>query len=618
MPTVHTVTTQDEIYKAFPEIDETLIVHGELGAFEIFLIMRHLWECAQSHEYPASETMNMLYLMMDETFYANFTDEAFPHRYYPWPDSPPPFACYANCADQNARNSLDDQRAYAMKLSQEAKSMHKALKKRLVAYLPETVKAEWKKKNMELPNATIAQMMTWLVDEYAHTTEEERIALRQSMCDDWNPADGIMALVSRLTAIQQFFLMINQPITVNDILDAGNQVIKATGLFTHESKEWLKVTPKTVATWKEYWKEAFKIARMANPTLAKNVGHGMNAAQEEAETRFEDTVKAYGKASMMREESMANITAENKRLQEENMQKDQMIFMMQQQNQQQSNMNGQQQFNSQFNANQYGKFNHGNNNFGRNKQFNGNQFGGNQFGGNQFGGNQFNDNIFGGNQYGGINQFGAHQNGNNQFGGNQYGRHNSRNNKNNFGAGMNRNTKAGATGPPQGVMIDNVIGRGSDGRNYVKFHNNFGYCPNCGFDIPGDHFANGCCPATGRPYNPMFTRQNPAPGGVRKSSHKFILPSTVGKMDGSVRLQMNKMRREQRKNQRQNRQQRMPMQQTSMMNMMAGNPQMAMGQQGMYGGINPMGMNGMNMNGGMYGNGNPMGMNNMGYGGGFN
>ena len=65
MPTVHTTTTQDEMYNAFPGIDQSLIIHGEVDVFQMFLVIRHLWECGQTHEYPAaSVTQNMLYLMM--------------------------------------------------------------------------------------------------------------------------------------------------------------------------------------------------------------------------------------------------------------------------------------------------------------------------------------------------------------------------------------------------------------------------------------------------------------------------------------------------------------------------------------------------------------------------
>ena len=72
--------------------------------------------------------MNMLYILCDPAFYANFTEEACPAYYYPWPAMPAHCANYSNCNNDNERASLDDARSWARILSLEAKHMHKALK----------------------------------------------------------------------------------------------------------------------------------------------------------------------------------------------------------------------------------------------------------------------------------------------------------------------------------------------------------------------------------------------------------------------------------------------------------------------------------------------------------
>ena len=121
---------------AFSPVDPTLQTSGTFDCFRILQLFRHLWICAQTHEYPASTTMNMLYLLCDPAFYGNFTPKAYPAYYFQWPEMPPHCANYSNCNNDNKQASFNDAQSWARKLSFEAKYMHKALKKRTYLYLP--------------------------------------------------------------------------------------------------------------------------------------------------------------------------------------------------------------------------------------------------------------------------------------------------------------------------------------------------------------------------------------------------------------------------------------------------------------------------------------------------
>ena len=109
---------------------------GVFNCFNILMIFRHLWICAQSHEYPSSATIDMLYLLCDRAFYGNFTNEAYPDYYYLWLEMLAHCANYSNCANSNEQASLDDAGSWASKLYLEAKYMHKALKGQAFLYLP--------------------------------------------------------------------------------------------------------------------------------------------------------------------------------------------------------------------------------------------------------------------------------------------------------------------------------------------------------------------------------------------------------------------------------------------------------------------------------------------------
>ena len=127
MPTVHSTTLCAEMTAAFPPVDSTLRAVGRFNCFSILMLFRHLWVCAQTHEYPTSVMMNMLYSLCHRAFYGNFTQEVYPDYYFPWPEMPAHCANYSNSNNSNERASLDDARSWALKLCLEAKYMYKAL-----------------------------------------------------------------------------------------------------------------------------------------------------------------------------------------------------------------------------------------------------------------------------------------------------------------------------------------------------------------------------------------------------------------------------------------------------------------------------------------------------------
>ena len=276
MPTIHTTTSTAEILDGFPPINPELRA-SVFDCFTILQLYRHLWIWAQTHEYPASSTMNMLYILCDALFYKNFTDEDYPAHYYPWPQLPAPCADYSDCLNRNDQANVDDQRGWARKISMEAKNMHKALKNRVFKYLPVHILNMWNQESIRNPNATIGELLEWLIEEFGDTAEEERNEIKRNLSADWNVTLGIDDLIMRITSAQTFFSMINLELSDQTLIDAANEAIRRTGLFLDEYKGWLKETDRTLANWKEYWGAAVRNAKLANLQLAKHHGHGLNS-----------------------------------------------------------------------------------------------------------------------------------------------------------------------------------------------------------------------------------------------------------------------------------------------------------------------------------------------------
>ena len=225
--------------------------------------------------------MNILYILCGADFYRNFTQEAYPAYYYLWPPMPAPCANYSNCNNDNERSSLDDVRSWERKISLEAKHMHKALKNRMFSYLPIQILNQWNQVSIGNPNATITDLIGWLIEEFGDTTEEEQNEIKRNLSSDWNVTLGINDLIMRITSAQMFFSMITSDLSEATLINAGNKSIRRTGLFVDEYKGWLKVANKTLQAWKDYWRAAVRNAKLANPQLAKHYGHGINLAQQD-------------------------------------------------------------------------------------------------------------------------------------------------------------------------------------------------------------------------------------------------------------------------------------------------------------------------------------------------
>lgn len=52
--------------------------------------------------------------------------------------------------------------------------MHKALKQQTAVYIPVNILEQWNQLSIMSPNATVTDMIGWLVTEFGNTTEEVR------------------------------------------------------------------------------------------------------------------------------------------------------------------------------------------------------------------------------------------------------------------------------------------------------------------------------------------------------------------------------------------------------------------------------------------------------------
>ena len=120
--------------------------------------------CSQTHEYSASATINILYLLYDQGFYVNFTNWTYPNAYFLHPRAPPVCANYVNNSE-----SLDDQQAWASKLCKKANNMYKATKKQTALYIPYHILEQWNQlsimsSNTRIPNFKPVSDKIWQHD----------------------------------------------------------------------------------------------------------------------------------------------------------------------------------------------------------------------------------------------------------------------------------------------------------------------------------------------------------------------------------------------------------------------------------------------------------------------
>ena len=126
MATIHKVTPKATMIAAFPAAISPVI--GEPNARELIRVLRHLIQCAQSHNVDYCR-QNLLFLCVPENAWPHFSADDWPDR--PTDPGPCPIFLDTNTVSQNAnaRNAWD----YAKMCHQDCMQMNAALVERFLS-----------------------------------------------------------------------------------------------------------------------------------------------------------------------------------------------------------------------------------------------------------------------------------------------------------------------------------------------------------------------------------------------------------------------------------------------------------------------------------------------------
>jgi hypothetical protein len=157
-------------------------------------------------------------------------------------------------------------------------------------------------------------MIDWFVEKYGTTTPEDRDANRSRMAADWHPSGGFNALTIRLFKGGAYSNACDYPIPIRDIIDIGIRVIKRSGLYNKEYKQWIKrgkanalaVPPirETFNSFKIWWAEKITMVNQTAIPAALH-GYGMMATNDDKSViSYEESLANFGAAYAATQESV--------------------------------------------------------------------------------------------------------------------------------------------------------------------------------------------------------------------------------------------------------------------------------------------------------------------------
>ena len=114
--------------------------------------------------------------------------------------------------------------------------------------------------------------------------------------------------------------LISASLSNTDLVQASNLVIKGTGTYSNEYKQWCRREQTGAGTgfddWGDFWQEEIQIADQANTTRAQNQGHGIEKTEEQEVADFDRVMKVFTDNHEESQENMNSILKINGELRE--------------------------------------------------------------------------------------------------------------------------------------------------------------------------------------------------------------------------------------------------------------------------------------------------------------
>jgi hypothetical protein len=298
---------------AFP--DGPAPLEGIPNLETIITLIFHMCRCAQTHRSPASATMNLLFCACPCSIYPFFTADAYPDATYaPIPPVVPDVPDYSTCTNENERATTKACHAILATTRADIITMNAALVDVFLTLISSGVHASFEQIRLREPNIIFVDKIDWFVEKYGTTTPEDRDANRSRMAADWHPSEGFDALTIRLFKGGAYSNACDYPIPLRDIIDIGIRVIKWSGLYNEEYKQWIErgkanaiaVPPvrETFDSFKTWWADKITLVNQTAIPAALH-GYGMMAAtDDESVISYEESLANFGAAYAATQESV--------------------------------------------------------------------------------------------------------------------------------------------------------------------------------------------------------------------------------------------------------------------------------------------------------------------------
>ena len=466
---IHCPTSKADMFSVFPDPPQAII--GEVNVNELFRLMRHMIPCAQSHETPSNNGLNLLHKALPEAVYRDYLPDPINQIYPPPLQNPGSSPVFVVGADPAALANARLQWELANKLYRDERTMDSALIDRWVSLFPEQYQGPFQNERTRNPNMTFLQCVHHFFETYGNITEQDREDNKTKMASTWTFADGWDRLRMQIEDGLMWANFVGRPISDEDAVDIAMKHILQTGLFANEYGEW-HALPDIQKTWphfKNVWSAKYRLKK-TTAIAASKLGYGMNATEGEDDPTLQASVDNFSAAHAATQNTISQLSTQNAQLQNAvpaiQQQLNQMAQMVQQLNlanqQQAPSMPYQQQ------GTYYGGRGGGRGGGGRGRRYRGGRGGGR-----------------GGGERGGF--------------------------------------------PGMGRPVANANGYAprNQAPTPVKRFENWNYCWSCGFDVERSH-TSATCPNMSWGHQHNATRANPM-GGSMRAQHKTMLPSSVGR-----------------------------------------------------------------------------------------
>ena len=172
-------------------------------------------------------------------------------------------------------------------------NIERATKLQLTTAVPESVLSGAKGVARTFNGIRVRAIIEYLFTNWAEITQQDLIANRQRLTDEWDPNRPFTDLTTRVQEVKEIATDGRRPISDLDIIDAIYTIIFKTGIFFEACEEWndKPTVEKTWVNFETHFVKAQRKLRLRQKATAKQGGfHGANAVINDQIERTEEAL----------------------------------------------------------------------------------------------------------------------------------------------------------------------------------------------------------------------------------------------------------------------------------------------------------------------------------------